>query len=68
MEIRRRYPRNDERVKLTRRGELVLFIGVLALALLVITKVASSLWYVGEGEGYCWGSYEKCYQLEGEKK
>lgn len=54
-------------MKLTRRGKRVRAVILIALTLWLTTEVASSLWYVGEGEGYCWGSYEKCYQLEGGK-
>ena len=52
-------------MKLTRRGKRVRAVILIALALWLTTKVAANLWWI---DGYCWGSYEKCYQLEGEEK
>ena len=55
-------------MKLTKRGERVLALGLavmLALALLGIYKAAISIHYTGEG--YCYGTFEKCYG-EGEGK
>ena len=55
-------------MKLTRRGEITLALGVAALALLAllgIYKVAISVHYTDQG--YCWGTFEKCYG-EGEGK
>ena len=55
-------------MKLTRRGEVVLALGVAALALLAllgIYKVAISVHYTGEG--YCFGSFIECYGEEEEK-
>lgn len=55
-------------MRLTRRGEIVLALGLAALALLAllgIYKVSISTHYTGEG--YCWGTFEKCYG-EGEGK
>ena len=53
-------------MKLTRRGRLVVALVIVA-AFYLIVKVSANLWYV-EGDGYCWGSYEKCYQLEEGKR
>jgi hypothetical protein len=56
-------------VRLTRRGEIVFLIGLALLILgsvFTVHKVATSLWWTGEG--YCFGSVEKCYNLEGEGK
>lgn len=53
-------------MRLTRRGRLAVALLIIAVFYLIV-KVASSLWYV-EGEGYCWGSVEKCYTIEGENK
>jgi hypothetical protein len=53
-------------VKLTKRGEIVLWIGLLALVaglIFGIYKVATSVWYTDQG--YCYGSVEKCYPEEG---
>jgi len=55
-------------MKLTTRGKSVRAVILIALTLWLTVKVSANLWYVGEGEGYCWGSYEKCYQVEGEGK
>ena len=55
-------------MKLTKRGEIVLFITVTMLTvatLLGIYKVAISVHYTGSG--YCFGSFEKCYQEEGKR-
>jgi hypothetical protein len=54
-----------ERVKLTKRGKRVRAVILISLALYVIVQVSANLWYV-EGSGYCWGSVEKCYEIEGE--
>lgn len=51
-------------MKLTRRGRVVVALIIIS-AFYLIVKVASSLWYV-EGDGYCWGSVNKCYKIEGE--
>ena len=54
---------------LTRRGEIVLVIGVgliTALALLGLWKVATSIHYTEEG--YCWGSFIQCYGEEEGKR
>lgn len=56
-------------MKLTRRGEIVLAIGlasVALIALLGIYKVAVSVHYTGAG--YCWGSFVECYGKEEGKK
>ena len=50
-------------MKLTRRGKSVRAVILISLALYVVVQVSANLWYV-EGEGYCWGSVDKCYQLE----
>lgn len=55
-------------MKLTKRGEIVLAIGVIALALLAVIgiyKVATSIHWTGTG--YCIGSIEECL-LEREGK
>jgi hypothetical protein len=52
-------------VKLTRRGEIVLVIGLATIALIAllgIYKVAISVHYTGTG--YCLGSFDKCYGKE----
>ena len=51
-------------MKLTRRGKRVRAVILISLALYAVIQVTANLWYTGNG--YCWGSYEKCYQLEGE--
>jgi hypothetical protein len=56
-------------VKLTKRGEIVLFITVMMLTivtLLGIYKLAISIHFTGTG--YCWGSFIECYGEEGEGK
>lgn len=56
-------------MKLTRRGEIVLFITVMMLTivtLLGIYKLAISIHFTGTG--YCWGSFIECYGEEGEGK
>ena len=53
-------------MKLTRRGEVVLALGVATLALLAllgIYKVAISVHYTDRG--YCFGSFIECYGNEG---
>jgi len=52
-------------VKLTRRGKRVRAVILILFALYATVQVTANLWYV-EGSGYCWGSYEKCYPIEGE--
>ncbi len=57
-------------MRLTRRGKVVRAIALLLVAIGIlygIGKVSANLWYV-DGRGYCWGSYEKCYPMEGEGK
>ena len=54
-------------MKLTRRGKRVRAVVLISLVLYATIQVSSNLWYV-EGDGYCWGSYEKCYPMEGEGK
>lgn len=54
-------------MKLTRRGEIVLAIGIATIALIAllgIYKVAISVHYTGSG--YCFGSFIECYGQEGE--
>jgi len=46
-------------MKLTRRGKLVLGLALAALVYVISTKV----WWI-EGQGYCFGSIEKCYKIE----
>jgi len=58
--------RGGKRVKLTKRGEIVLWLGLLTLVaglIFGIFKVSTSLWWTGGG--YCVGSVEECYQEEG---
>lgn len=50
-------------MRLTRRGKVVVGLLVAVAVYLVSTKV----WWV-EGQGYCFGSIEKCYKIEGEVK
>lgn len=50
-------------MKLTRKGKRVRAVILISLTLYAIIQVSANLWYVS-GSGYCWGSYEKCYQLE----
>ncbi len=49
-------------MKLTRRGKIVLGILLAVAIYLVSTKV----WWVGDG--YCFGSIDKCLKIEGEVK
>lgn len=56
-------------MKLTRRGEIVLALGVATLALLAllgIYKVAISVHYTDRG--YCFGSFIECYGKEEGKR
>lgn len=56
-------------MKLTRRGEIVLAIGLATIALtalLGIYKLSISIHFTGTG--YCWGSFIECYGEEGEGK
>lgn len=67
MEICRGNPRNDERLmKLTKRGKRVRAVVLISLALYATIQVSANLWWTDSG--YCWGSYEKCYPMEGEGK
>ncbi len=53
-------------MKLTKRGEIVLWLGLLTLVaglIFGIFKVSTSLWWTGGG--YCVGTVEECYQEEG---
>ena len=55
-------------MKLTKRGERAFYALLLALGagvLALIYHLAISIHYTGEG--YCYGTFEKCYQEEGEK-
>ncbi len=55
-------------MRLTKRGERVFLLGLavmLALALLGIYKAAISVHWTGEG--YCVGSFTKCYEEEGKR-
>lgn len=52
-------------MKLTKRGEIVLAIGIITLSLLAllgIYKVATSVHWTGDG--YCWGTFTECYGEE----
>jgi hypothetical protein len=56
-------------MRLTRRGKVVRAIALLLVAIGIlygIGKVSANLWWTDSG--YCWGSYEKCYPMEGEGK
>ena len=59
--------RKGERVRLTARGERV-FIALLAVGLALFLSLtyhlATHLHFTGEG--YCYGSFTKCYAGEGE--
>ena len=46
-------------MKLTRRGRVVIGLLVAVAVYLVSTKV----WWI-EGQGYCFGSIEKCLKIE----
>jgi hypothetical protein len=49
-------------MRLTRRGEIVLAVGVLVLTMLALKggyEIINHIWYV-EGEGYCWGTLSEC--------
>jgi hypothetical protein len=46
-------------VKLTRRGKVIVGLLVAVAVYLVSTKV----WWI-EGQGYCFGSVDKCYKIE----
>lgn len=53
-------------MKLTKRGEIVLWIGLVTLLagfILGIYKVSTSIWWTDQG--YCYGNVEKCYEGEG---
>jgi hypothetical protein len=52
-------------MKLTKRGKRARAIVLILFALYATIQVSANLWYV-EGSGYCWGSVEKCYKIEGE--
>ena len=55
-------------MKLTKRGERVFYTLLLAVGasvLALIYHLSISLHYTGEG--YCYGSFEKCYQEEGKR-
>ena len=56
-----------ESVKLTKRGKRVRAVILISFALYAVIQVSANLWYV-EGDGYCWGSVDKCYKIEGEGK
>ena len=58
--------REGDPMKLTRRGKIVRAVILIAVALYLTTKVASSLWWTDSG--YCWGEYETCYKIEGATK
>jgi hypothetical protein len=51
-------------MRLTRRGRIVVAVLLIAAAYALI-QVSTNLWWVGDG--YCWGSVEKCL-LEGMEK
>ena len=54
-----------EGVRLTRRGEVVLALGVAALTLLALLglfRVAVSVHWTDQG--YCWGSFVECSEKE----
>lgn len=56
-------------MKFTRRGKVVRALALLLVAIGIlygIGKVSTDLWWTDSG--YCWGSYEKCYPMEGEGK
>lgn len=56
-------------MKLTKRGEIVLAIGLATIALtalLGIYKLSISIHFTGTG--YCWGSFIECYGKEGGEK
>jgi hypothetical protein len=49
-------------MKLTKRGEIVLALGVFVLIGLMLKgayEIINHIWWV-EGEGYCWGTIEHC--------
>ena len=54
-------------MKLTKKGKRARAIVLILIALYAVVQVSANLWYV-EGSGYCWGSVEKCYKIEGEGK
>ncbi len=52
-------------MRLTKRGEVVLAIGIIAISLLALTgiyKVATSVHWTEQG--YCWGTFQECYGEE----
>lgn len=51
-------------MKLTRRGRRARAVVLILLALYATIQVSANLWWTDSG--YCWGSYEKCYLMEGE--
>jgi hypothetical protein len=47
-------------MKLTNRGWYVL--GILTgLGIVALFYITNHLWWVGDGEGYCWGELSECY-------
>lgn len=47
-------------MKLTNRGWYLL--GILTgLGIVALFYITNHLWWVGDGEGYCWGEITKCY-------
>jgi hypothetical protein len=49
-------------MRLTKRGEMVLFIAVLVAMATILWggyQFINHIWYV-EGEGYCWGTITHC--------
>ena len=49
-------------MKLTARGKRVRAAVLLLLALFIVSQVSANLWW--DGDGYCWGSFEKCLTEE----
>lgn len=55
-------------MRLTRRGEIVFTLGLafaLVLGLFTIYTLSTSIHWTENG--YCWGSFDKCYEGEGKK-
>lgn len=51
-----------QKMRLTKRGEIVLVLGVVLLIGLALKggyEIINHIWYV-EGEGYCWGTAAEC--------
>ena len=46
-------------MRLTRRGKIVVGL-LIALALWGVWQISAHLWWVGNGNGWCWGTMLEC--------